>query len=128
MAVLQKLTARQDKALGALLSSPSIEAAGQACKVGVRTIHRWLQDDPVFQDAYREARRQVVQQAITQVQQATSTAVQTLLAVMQDAEAPASAKVSAARTILETAVKAVELEDLEARLAALEAHGHGQPL
>jgi len=41
--------------------------------------------------------------------------------VMQDPEAPAGTKVSAARTILETAVKAVELEDLEARIAALEA-------
>jgi len=65
----------------------------------------------------------VVQQAIVQVQHATGTAVQTLLAVMQDANAPASAKVSAAKTILETAVKAVELEDLEVRIAALEAQG-----
>jgi hypothetical protein len=39
---------------------------------------------------------------------------------MQDAEAPASARVSAAKTILETAVKAVEIEDLEARIMALE--------
>jgi hypothetical protein len=41
--------------------------------------------------------------------------------VMRDAEAPASARVSAARAILETAIKAVELEDLEARIIALEA-------
>ena len=39
----------------------------------------------------------------------------------QDTEAPANAKVSAAKTILETAVKAVELEDLEVRIVALEA-------
>jgi hypothetical protein len=62
----------------------------------------------------------VVQQAVVQVQHATGTAVHTLLTVMQDANAPASAKVSAAKTILETAIKAVELEDLEARIAALE--------
>jgi len=54
------------------------------------------------------------------VQQATGTAVQTLAAVMEDAEASASARVSAAKTILETAMKAVELEDLEARITALE--------
>ena len=69
---------------------------------------------------YREARRAVVQHAITRVQHATGEAVETLRAVMQDTTAPASAKVSAARAILETAVKAVELEDLEARMAALE--------
>jgi hypothetical protein len=39
---------------------------------------------------------------------------------MQDAEAPASARVSAAKAVLETAIKAVELEDLEARIVALE--------
>ena len=55
------------------------------------------------------------------MQQATGEAVETLRQVMQDPEAPASAKVSAARTILETAVKAVELEDLEEWIAYLEA-------
>jgi hypothetical protein len=40
---------------------------------------------------------------------------------MHDADATASARVSAAKAVLETAVKAVELEDLEARIAALEA-------
>jgi hypothetical protein len=68
----------------------------------------------------------VVQQAITQVQRATGEAVETLRSVMQDAEAPASARVSAAKAILETAIKAVEVEDIEARLTALEAQG--QPL
>ena len=46
--------------------------------------------------------------------------METLRSVMQDAEAPASARVSAAKTVLETAIKAVELEDLEARIVALE--------
>jgi hypothetical protein len=54
-------------------------------------------------------------------QRVTGEAVETLRSVMQDADAPASARGSAAKAILETAVKAGELEDLEARLAALEA-------
>ena len=40
---------------------------------------------------------------------------------MQDGAAPASAKVSAAKTILEQALRGVELEDLEARIAATRA-------
>jgi DNA-binding MurR/RpiR family transcriptional regulator len=115
-----KLTHKQDQAIIALLSQSSIPDAAQACGLSPVTLHRWLKDTG-FQAAYREARRHVVQQAITQVQQATGEAVETLRAVMQDPEAPASAKVSAAKTILETAVKAVELEDVEQRLAALEA-------
>ena len=62
----------------------------------------------------------MVQHAIVQVQRATAEAVETLRAVMHDSESPASARVSAAKTILDTAIKAVELEDLEQRLTALE--------
>jgi hypothetical protein len=83
------------------------------------TAWRWFKQES-FQTAYREARRAVVQFAIVQVQQATGEAVETLRSVMQDAEAPASARVSAAKAVLETAIKAVELEDLEARIVALE--------
>ena len=83
------------------------------------TAGRWLKNLS-FQAAYREARRQVVQQAIVQVQHATGTAVQTLVAVMQDNESPSSARVSAARSILEMAIRTVEIEDLEARITALE--------
>ena len=115
------LTPRQEQGITALLVQGSLQAAAEASGVNEKTLRRWLRDDAAFQMAYREARRQVVQQAIVQVQQATGEAVETLRQVMQAADAPASAKVSAAKTILETAMKAMELEDLEARIAALEA-------
>ena len=115
-----KLSRKQELAISALLTCPTLLAAAQQCGLAEVTLHRWLKG-AAFQAAYREARRAVVQHAMTQLQQATGEAVDTLRAVMQDAEAPASAKVSAAKAILETAVKAVELEDLEARIAALEA-------
>jgi len=118
------LTRRQEAFIAALLSCPTIAHAARTAGIAEVTAGRWLKDHS-FQAAYREARRQVVQHAIVQVQHATGTAVQTLVAVMQDAEAPASAKVSAAKTILDTAVKAVELEDLEVRIVALEAAQQG---
>jgi hypothetical protein len=120
----EKLSRKQELAIAALLTCSAITDAAKQCGIGEVTLHRWLKE-PTFQAAYREARRQVVQQAIVQVQQATGEAVATLRQVMQAAEAPASAKVSAAKTILETAVKAVELEDLEARIVALEAAQKG---
>jgi transcription elongation GreA/GreB family factor len=114
------LTPRQEQSITALLVQGSLQAAAAASGINEKTLRRWLRDDAAFQIAYREARRAVVQHAITQVQQATGEAVETLRAVMQDPAAPASAKVSAAKNILDTAVKAVELEDLEARITALE--------
>ena len=41
-------------------------------------------------------------------------------------QAPASSRVAAASKILEVAIKAVELEDLEARIAALEQQAGAQ--
>ena len=123
----EKLTHKQERAIAALLVAPSVTAAAQQIGVNENTLLRWLKD-AAFQITYREARRAVVQHAITQVQRATGEAVETLRNVMQDPEASASARVSAAKAILETAVKAVELEDLEVRIAALEAQGPGQPL
>jgi phage terminase small subunit len=113
------LTRRKEAFIAALLSCPTIAHAARTAGIAEVTAGRWLKD-ATFQAAYREARRQVVQQAIVQVQHATGAAVQTLVAVMQDNESPSSARVSAARSILEMAIRAVEIEDLEARITALE--------
>ncbi|MGW8182080.1 MAG: hypothetical protein ACWGQW_25405, partial [bacterium] len=67
------------------------------------------------------ARRRVVQHAISRLQKVSSEAVDTLREIMTDPDKPATSRVTAARTILEMAVKAVELEDLEVRIEELEA-------
>lgn len=122
MAILgASLHGKQSAALAALLAQPSLAQAAKQAGVGQRTLIRWLQEDEAFQAAYRVARRQLVQHAIGQIQQATTTAVQTLLAVMRDPQASAGARVSAARVILEQALHATELEEIEQRLTLLEA-------
>jgi hypothetical protein len=119
----EKLPRRKEQAISALLLHATLSEAAAALAVDESTLRRWLREDTAFQTAYREARRAVVQQAIVQVQCATGEAVETLRSVMQDAEAPASARVSAAKAMLETAVKGIEIEDLEVRIATLEAQG-----
>lgn len=81
---------------------------------------RWLQEDG-FRQRYRKARREAVSSAIARLQQAAASAVATLEETMKDAEAPFSARVTAARVILDMSLRAVELEDLEARISELEA-------
>ena len=97
--------------------------AAEASGINEKTLQRWLREDTAFQAAYREARRAVVQHAITQVQRATGEVVETLRNVMQDAEAPASSRVAAARVVLDMSLRAIEIEDVEQRVAALEAQG-----
>ena len=118
----EKLSRKQEALISALLTTPTLAEAAQIAGIGEVTAWRWLKD-ATFQATYREARRAVVQHAIAQVQQATGEAVATLRTVMQDSESPASARVSAAKAILETAVKGIDIDDLEVRLAALEALG-----
>lgn len=116
----ENLTSRQVQAIAALLASPSIGQAASAVGVGERTLFRWLQDSD-FQAAYRAARADALTQATARLTQAAGEAIDTLREVMGDTEAPASARVSAARTVLELAVRAVELEDLVQRVEVLEA-------
>jgi uncharacterized membrane protein (DUF106 family) len=76
--------------------------------------------DKAFQRAYRQAKRQVVQQAITKLQRSSGEAVEVLRKIMNDSTKPPGPRVTAARTILDMAVRVVELEDLESRVEEIE--------
>jgi DNA polymerase elongation subunit (family B) len=116
----RQLSHKQEDALVALLSHRNVEEAAHAVQVAPRTLYRWLRD-PEFHAAYRQARRQAFGQAVARLQQMSAAAAATLGKVMIDPQAPAASRVRAAHTVLEQAAKAIEIEDLEARLAALEA-------
>ncbi len=84
-----------------------------------RTLNRWL-NKPAFARAYRKARREAFGQAIALTQRYAPVAVNTLAQVMMDAGAPASSKVAAATTLLRFGREGIELDDLAARVEALE--------
>ncbi len=71
--------------------------------------------------AYREAHRATFSQSIARLQQASGAAATTLLKIMLDPAAPASTRVRAADSVLDHAKQAIEIEDIEVRVAALEA-------
>ena len=112
---------KREQAIAALLTTDTVCAAAEQIGVSERTLLRWIQEED-FQRAYRDARRQVVQHAIVRMQRCTQEAVDALSDVMTNPEASASARVSAARSVLQFAMQAVQSEDLEARLAILEHH------
>jgi len=116
----EKWSRKKDAAILALVTEPTIADAAKKAGISHATLHRWLQIKD-FKDAYREAKREAVSAAISRLQRTATEAVDALRDVMNDAESPANARVSAARAILELAIKAIELEDLEARVEQLEA-------
>jgi hypothetical protein len=117
---------KQEDAIAALLTQRNVEEAARTAGIGVRTLLRWLKL-PEFQTAYRQARRDAFGQSIARLQQGTSAAATTLLKVMIDPSAPASVRVRAADSVLIHASKAIEIEEIEARLAALEQAANGKP-
>jgi len=112
-----KMGRKQEAVIAALLTEPTHALAAQKAGLGEATLQRWLRD-PGFLAAYRQARRQVVETAIAQMQRATSKAVATLERNL-DCNNP-SVEVRAAATIIESATKAVELVDLAERVDELE--------
>jgi len=120
----QELTVKQEKALSALLSEVTFTSAAAKAGVSERTLYTWL-NEPAFKEAYRAACRASVQQAIAQLQNASSNALSVLLEIMNDKEEKASTRVIAAKTVLESGMKAFELEDLAQRIEALEKQSQG---
>jgi DNA-binding transcriptional MerR regulator len=112
-------TRTQERAIGALLTLPTLAEAAQVCGVSEKTLRRW-QQQPAFKACYSEARARVLEVAINELRQLARDAVRTLGTVAKDAESPAGARVTASRAILETVLRAVELEDIGARLDELE--------
>jgi hypothetical protein len=114
-----RLRRKQEEAIAALLSQPRVEDAARTVGVPVRTVYRWMRE-PEFAARCKEARRAAFSQCTARLQQMSPAAVSTLGKIMVDANAPAASRVRAASCILERAAQAIEIEEIEARLDALE--------
>lgn len=105
-----KLEAKRQAAILALLQTGSVEQAAQTCKIGTATLSRWLRQVE-FRDAYHKARQQVFEAGLAKLATLTRQAVQALETIMNDPLAKGSAKVAAARCVLETAMKSMGVEE-----------------
>lgn len=107
----------KEKALTALLNSSTLSDAAKACGLSEATLYRYLQEKE-FKKDYREARRQLVEYSINELQQASGDAVKTLKTNLSCGNP--SVEVRAAQIILDNAHKGIELMDVLERLEVLE--------
>jgi transposase-like protein len=114
-----KFARKKEEAIVALLTQRNLEEAARSIGIDPKTLLRWMKETE-FDAAYREARRAAFGQSIARLQQGTAAAATTLLKIMIDASTPASVRVRAADSIFNHAAKAIEIEDIEARLSELE--------
>jgi len=110
-------TTNKEKALAALLECSSIADAAKSCHLSQETLYRYLREKEFVAD-YRNARRQVVENSITRLQQASGEAVETLRRNLSCKNA--NAEIRAAQIILDNAIKGVELVDVIERLEMIE--------
>src|SRR5688572_2759181 len=115
MAKTAPLNRMQERALAALLTCKTIEDAATKAEVHIRTVYKWLAL-PTFTASYLQARREAMGEVIGQLQQTVTVAVQALREVLDDPAGPHTARVSASRTVLELALRGMELEDLAQRI------------
>ncbi len=120
----ENLTSKQEKALVALLAHGTLKEASEACGMSETTLWRTMQL-PGFQTAYRASRRQSVEAAIAKLQAGCAVAVRVLLEVAEDGQASSTARVAAAKTILDQSVNGLELTDLQERVEQLEERLNG---
>lgn len=114
-----KFGRKMEAAVAALLSQRSQEEAARVAGVSIATLLRW-QKLPEFQAVYRDAKRAAFGQSIARLHQMSSAAVSTLGKVMVDPKTPPATKVRAADSIINHTTKAIEIEDIEARVSELE--------
>lgn len=105
------MTTRQTKAIAALVSEPTKKAAAEKAGISESTLRSYLAD-PDFQRAYKEAFSDLVSDATKQAQRSLSPALKTLLEIVEDADETATARISAARSLLEYGLKLTEINDI----------------
>jgi transposase-like protein len=110
---------KKEEAIAALLTQRNLDEAAKSIGIAPNTLLKWMKQ-PEFEAAYREARRAAFRQSIARLQQASGAAVSTLLKIMVDTNAPHSTRVRAADSVLDHSAKAIEIEDIEARVSELE--------
>jgi len=114
-----KFGRKKEEAIAALMTHRNLEEAAKSIGVAPNTLLKW-QKLPEFETAYLDARKAAYRQAVARLQQGTSAAATTLLKTLIDPATPASVKVRAAEAIFNHAAKAIEIEDIDARLKELE--------
>lgn len=117
------MTPKKHKALQALLTQPTKKAAAEAAGISPRTLRDYLAD-PEFQKEYKKAFGQLVTDATRQAQQSLSPAISALRNIVEDDDGThtknSSAKIAAARSLLEYGLRLTEFTDILAELQAVE--------
>src|SRR5438132_4192901 len=112
------LSSKQVRAIAALTTCRTLAQAAKQAQCGESTLRRWLTKDVVFQQAWREARTQLLDQAVAQALRSAEAAALMLHRLMVDSLSD-SVRVVAARALLDIAMRTIERGEVEAKMQFL---------
>ena len=118
MSTMSGLTAKQQKALDALLRGCTQEAAAREAGVSRRTLGRWMSRNVAFQHALRDAEQEALKRIQRRLAALAENACDALARALQGEAQPA--QVRAADIVLARLMPLRELVEIEERLKALE--------
>ncbi len=93
-----------------------VDNAARAVGIAPRTLCGWM-NEPLFDKAYRKARRAAFGQGTARLQQASGATVSSILKIMVDPHAAAPTQLRAAELAWTHGAKAIGIEDVESRVA-----------
>lgn len=112
-----RLTERQRRVIPFLLASPSTEEACRRARINKTTVYEWLKDETFRQELKRQ-RDAVIERALDSLKANIAKATETLVKHLESKRENIS--IRAAESIIEFTQKALEHEELERRIEALE--------
>ena len=112
------LSARQRLALPIIAAEATIDGAAEKIGVTRKTVYEWLKQEP-FKGALEEARKEFVESAFRTMRLSAKKAADKIVKHVDSTDERISLR--AAENIIEFTQKALEHEDLERRIEALEA-------
>jgi hypothetical protein len=115
-----KLSDKQRAALPLLLAAPSVAEGCRKAGISRDTFYVWY-NTPAFHEEFKRQRAASVDEALGALKAALADAVETLRGLLRaKGRKGEPTRLRAAQTVIENVLKAVEMETLEERLAALE--------
>ncbi len=113
------MTPNKERAIAALITHSTRKEAAAAVGITPRALQAYFKD-PEFLERYKAAFGDLVEAATRQAQQAIAPALSTLREIMEDADEQATARIQAARSTLDYALKLTEQVDIMEQLRELE--------
>jgi AcrR family transcriptional regulator len=111
------LTAKQARVIPYLFGAPSLEEGCKRAGVSKVTVYEWLKQE-IFRQELKRQRDELIERALDTLKANVTKATETLVKLLESKSEPIKAR--AAEDIIEFGQKAIEHEELEKRIEALE--------